>query len=66
MSKEQLEQLDYDDTLVMLYSVCQQYGAREVLVSFRDAFPEMFDELLVQINRIPPKPKAALLNARPV
>jgi hypothetical protein len=61
MSKEQLEQLEYDDAIVSLYSVCQQYGAREVLSSFRDAFPEMFDEILVQINRLPPKPKAFLL-----
>jgi hypothetical protein len=61
MSKQQLEQLEYDDTLVSLHSLCQQYGAREVLKDFREHFPEMFTELLVQINRLTPPPKAVLL-----
>jgi len=57
----ELEQLEYDDALVQLFSMCQQYGAREVLSDFRNSFPEMFEEILVQINRLPPKQRAALL-----
>lgn len=57
----ELEMIEYDDALVMLFSMCQQYGAREVLTDFRESFPDMFDEVLVQINRIPPRAKAALL-----
>jgi hypothetical protein len=59
--EKQLEQLNYDDALILLFSVCQQYGAREVFSDFRQAFPDMFDEIVVQINRLPPIPKAALL-----
>jgi hypothetical protein len=61
MSKQELEQLEYNDTLIGLHSICEQYGAREVLRDFRATFPEMFEELVVQINRLPPPPKAALL-----
>ena len=56
-----LEQLDYDDTLILLHSACQQYGAREVFKDFRHNFPEMFEEITIQINRLPPPNRAALL-----
>jgi len=61
MSKKIEEQLDYDDALILLYSVCQQYGAREVFKDFRHAFPDMFDEVVVQINRLGPERKTAAL-----
>lgn len=61
MSKQEIEQLDYDDALVSLYSVCQQYGVRDVLDSFRSCFPDMFEEIVAQINRLPQKQVAALL-----
>jgi hypothetical protein len=61
MNKKIEEQLDYDDTLIQLYSICQQYGAREVLKDFRQNFPDMFEEVVAQINRLPPTNRAALL-----
>jgi hypothetical protein len=54
MSKEIEEQLDYDDALLAFFSVCQQYGARKVLSDFRSLFPDMYEEVLVQINRLGP------------
>jgi hypothetical protein len=61
MSKQELQQLDYNDAILSFYSMCEQYGAREVLKDFRQSFPEMFEEVVVQINRLPPPAKAALL-----
>jgi hypothetical protein len=61
MSKKLEEQLDYDDTLVLLFSVCQQYGAREVFKDFRQAFPDMFEEIVVQVNRLGPRDKLPAL-----
>ena len=60
MNKE-LEQLEYEDALVMLNSMCQQYGAREVLKDFREAYPDMFGEVLIQINRLGPDRHVAAL-----
>lgn len=57
----EMEQINYDDSLVSLHSVCQQYGARKVLRDFREAFPEMFAEILQQINRLPRDDLPALL-----
>lgn len=57
----EFEQLEYDDALVSLFSVCQQYGVRQVFADFRSAFPEMFTEIEAQINRLPPENRAALL-----
>ena len=61
MSKKELEQLDYDDALVLLFSMCQQYGAREVFKDFRQAFPDMFEEIVVQVNRLGPRDKLPAL-----
>lgn len=61
MSRQELEQLDYDDALILLYSMCQQYGAREVFRDFRQAFPEMFEEVVVQVNRLGPHGRVAAL-----
>lgn len=52
MTKE-TDMLEYNDVLVDLHSAFEQYGCRRVLGDFRDAYPEMFTELLVQINRLP-------------
>lgn len=56
-----LQQLNYDDALLSLYSICQDYGCRRVLEDFRDAFPEMFREIEIQIRRLPPENLPALL-----
>lgn len=61
MTKAEIEQLDYDDSLLCFYTACQQYGAREVLKDFRNAFPDMYEELLIQINRLGPQGKVAAL-----
>lgn len=53
MTKE-LKQLEYADTLVELNSLFEQYGVRHVMSNFRDSFPQMYQELLVQLPRIPP------------
>lgn len=54
MSKQELEQLEYEDVLVNLNSLFEQYGCREVCKDFRTCYPAMFDELLIQINRLKP------------
>jgi hypothetical protein len=59
--KQELEQQEYEDTLVMLNSMFEQYGVREVMKDFRDNFPKMFEELTVQIDRLTPASKVALL-----
>jgi hypothetical protein len=51
----ELEQLELEDTLVDLNMLFEQRGCREVLKTFRAAFPAMFDELLLQINRLTPE-----------
>lgn len=62
MSKHLEEQLDYDNVLLDLFHSCKEYGCRNVLIDFRQAFPDMFEELLIQGNRLKPeKPIAALL-----
>ncbi len=61
-NSQELQQLEYEDVLVGLNSVCEQYGCRAVMMDFRDACPKMFEELVIQINRIlPDKHVAALL-----
>lgn len=52
MTKE-TEMLEYNDVLCDWNSLVTQYGCRRVLQDFRDFYPEMFNELLVQINRLP-------------
>ena len=59
--KQELEQHEYEDTLVMLNSIFEQYGVREALKDFRVAFPRMFEELHVQINRLGNDTKVAAL-----
>jgi hypothetical protein len=60
LPKQDLELLEYNDILVGINSLFEQYGVREVLKDFRDAYPKMFDELHTQINRFPPKTAALL------
>jgi len=55
------ELLDYNDVMVTLASSMQQYGARRVLADFQSFYPDLFQEMKVQINRFPEKPVAALL-----
>lgn len=65
-SSSELQQLEYEDTLVQLNSCCQQYGCRAVLIDFRDMAPKMFEELMVQGNRLIPKQQLARLLQPPV
>jgi hypothetical protein len=60
-SQQELAQLAYEDVLVSFNSLCEQYGVRAVLASFRDAYPEMYEEVVVQINRLPPQRQVAAL-----
>lgn len=55
------DQLRYNDVLVDLASMMQQYGVRRVMSDFQAHYPGFFQELKVQINRFPEKPVAALL-----
>lgn len=59
MTEEQ--QLHYNDFQVELASMIQQYGVRRVMTDFQSHYPAFFDELKIQINRLPEKPIAALL-----
>ncbi len=59
------DQLDYDDSLLQFYTSCQQYGARKVLLDFRSAFPDMFNELLIQTERLKPGRQVAILLQKP-
>lgn len=59
ISQLTVEQMQYEDALVMFHSVLEQYGCRTVLKDFKDAFPKMFEEMKVQIHRV--QPTAALL-----
>lgn len=56
-----MEQIEYEDTLVNLNSILEQYGCRSVLLDFKDAFPHMYNELVVQIGRLPPNGQVAAL-----
>lgn len=59
--KQELEQIEYNDTLVSLNSCFEQYGVREVLKDFRTSYPQMFEELMVQLTRLTPTTKVAAL-----
>lgn len=56
-----MEQLEYNDMLVALASYINQYGVRRVMTDFQINYPTYFDEVKVQINRLPAKPMAVLL-----
>lgn len=47
----ELEQLDYDDALLGWFTACTQYGVRKILEDFRFSFPDIYDEMVIQINR---------------
>ena len=57
----ELEKLDYEDALVNFNSILEQNGCRQTLLDFRDAFPAMYHELVIQIGRIPPSNQVAAL-----
>jgi hypothetical protein len=59
--KQELEQHEYEDTMVMLNSMCEQYGCRAFMKDFRAGFPAMFEEMHIQINRLKPEGKVAAL-----
>lgn len=62
ISEQELEQMVYEDALVMFNSYMEQKGARRVLQDFKQAFPQMFEEVMVQGDRLISEPrKAALL-----
>jgi len=60
-SSREMEQLAYEDVLVQLNSLLEQYGAREVLKDFHVAYPRMFEELSVQLHRLTPDKRVAAL-----
>lgn len=62
--KQEQEQLSYNDVLVDLNSLLEQYGTREVLKDFRTSYPAMFEELSVQIGRLGSDAKVAALLRR--
>lgn len=51
-NNKEMEQLEYEDALLQFYTSCTVYGARTVLKDFKSAFPDMFEELLIQGTRI--------------
>lgn len=55
------DQLNYNDFLVELASMIQQYGVRRIMTDFQEHYPAFFQELRVQVNRLPERPVAALL-----
>lgn len=55
------EQLRYNDFIVDIASFMQQYGARRLMTDLRDHYPAFFEELKIQINRLPERQVAALL-----
>lgn len=57
----ELEKLDYEDALVNFNSILEQNGCRQALLDFRNAFPAMYQELVIQIGRIPPQREVAAL-----
>ena len=61
LPKQDIEQYEYEDTLVMMNSSFEQYGVREVLKDFRTSYPKMFEELVVQLGRLTPAPHVAAL-----
>jgi hypothetical protein len=55
--KQEIEQHEYEDTLVMLNSIFEQYGVRAVLLDFRNSYPRMFEEVEIQFRRLSPDKK---------
>ena len=51
MSNE-LEELDFTDTIVDFCMLCQKHGVRDVLRMLRQCDREMFEEIKVQIHRL--------------
>jgi hypothetical protein len=58
------ELLDYNDALVDFASLAQKYGFRRVLIDFQAAYPDFFEEMKAQANRLPEKPMAVLLKKK--
>jgi hypothetical protein len=57
----ELQQLEYEDALVTLNSMFEQYGVRQVMQSFRGAYPQMFEEMIVQLARLQADEKIPML-----
>ena len=55
------EKLNYNDFLVEMASYIQQMGVRRVMMDFQEHYPSFFQELKIQVNRVPERPAAALL-----
>lgn len=47
----ELEKLHMDDLKADLSSAIEKYGAREVLMSFKESYPNHYTELFVQMTR---------------
>jgi hypothetical protein len=48
---DNLDQIHMDDLKADLASAIERYGARALLLQFRESFPNHYNELLIQINR---------------
>jgi hypothetical protein len=59
------ELLDYNDVLVDFASLIQKYGFRRVLIDFQAAYPDFFEEMKTQANRLPEKPMPVLFKKKP-
>jgi hypothetical protein len=59
--KQELEQIEYNDVLVGMNSAFEQYGVREVMKDFRNSYPKMFEEMVVQLARLTPTTRVASL-----
>lgn len=55
------EVLDYVDLLATLAGTIEQFGARRISKDFRDFYPELFEELLIQALRVQKERQIAAL-----
>lgn len=60
-NNKELNDLEYQDLLVDLAMTFTKNGVHRVLLDFQTHYPDFFQEIKVQVNRLPDKPIAALL-----
>lgn len=58
----EMEQLEYLDSITDVASAMETVGCRRFLLDFREAYPQLFQEVLIQIHRLEQKPVARLLD----
>ncbi len=60
------EQLDYNDVLVSLASTFQHFGVRRVMSDFQAYYPDYYQEMKVQMERMNSRPMPVLLQKKPI